>query len=101
MQPSLVALLIQVLHVSHKTSEQVSQQHSDETLQQFTQISPISHKFSQILQTLFSQFLQQTGVAVIVLVATSNKLSDLLPLMPDACSVLDKVSPVVPRHSPY
>ena len=41
----------------------------------------------------YQQNLQQTGVAVIVLVATSNKLSDLLPLMPDACSVLDKVSP--------
>ncbi len=41
----------------------------------------------------YQQNLQQAGVAVIVLVATSNKLSDLLPLMPDACSVLDKVAP--------
>jgi PIN like domain len=31
----------------------------------------------------YQQNLQQAGVAVVVLVAPSNKLSDLLPLMPD------------------
>jgi len=41
----------------------------------------------------YQQNLQQAGVAVVVLVASSNKLSDLLPLMPDARSVLDTVAP--------
>lgn len=39
------------------------------------------------------QNLQQAGVAVVVLVASSNKLSDLLPLMPDARRVLDTIAP--------
>jgi hypothetical protein len=41
----------------------------------------------------YQQNLQQAGVAVVVLVASSNKLSDLLPLMPNARSVLDTVAP--------
>ena len=41
----------------------------------------------------YQQNLQQAGVAVVVLVAPSNKLSDLLPLMPNARSVLDTVAP--------
>jgi hypothetical protein len=41
----------------------------------------------------YQQNLQQAGVAVVVLVALSNKLSDLLPLMPNARSVLDTVAP--------
>ncbi|MGK7887960.1 MAG: DUF5615 family PIN-like protein [Leptolyngbyaceae cyanobacterium] len=41
----------------------------------------------------YQQNLQQAGVAVVVLVALTNKLSDLLPLMPDACSVLDTITP--------
>jgi len=41
----------------------------------------------------YQQNLQQAGVAVVVLVASTNKLFDLLPLMPDARSVLDTVAP--------
>ena len=41
----------------------------------------------------YQQNLQQTGVAVVVLVAPSNKLSDLLPLISDARSVLDTIAP--------
>lgn len=41
----------------------------------------------------YQQNLQQAGVAVVVLVASSNKLSDLLPLIPNACSVLDTIAP--------
>jgi hypothetical protein len=41
----------------------------------------------------YQQNLQQAGVAVVVLVAFSNKLSDLLPLIPDARSILDVVAP--------
>ena len=41
----------------------------------------------------YQQNLQQAGVAVVVLVASSNKLSDLLPLMPNARSVLNTVAP--------
>jgi hypothetical protein len=41
----------------------------------------------------YQQNLQQAGVAVVVLVALSNKLSDLLPLMPDARSVLNTITP--------
>lgn len=38
------------------------------------------------------QNLQQARVAVVVLIAPSNKLSDLLPLMPDARSALDTIA---------
>jgi PIN like domain len=37
------------------------------------------------------QNLQEVGVAVVVLVATSNKLSDLLPLLPNARNVLNTI----------
>jgi hypothetical protein len=39
------------------------------------------------------QNLQEAGVAVVVLVALSNKLSDLLPLISDARSVLNIITP--------
>jgi hypothetical protein len=41
----------------------------------------------------YQQNLQQAGVAVVVLVAPSNKLSDLLPLIPDARNVLNVIVP--------
>ena len=41
----------------------------------------------------YQQNLRQAGVAIVVLVASSNRLSDLLPLMPDARGVLDTVAP--------
>ena len=41
----------------------------------------------------YQQNLQQAGVAIVVLVALSNKLSDLLPLMPDARRLLDTIAP--------
>lgn len=41
----------------------------------------------------YQQNLQQAGVAVVVLVASSNKLSDLLPLIPDALKVLNTIVP--------
>jgi hypothetical protein len=41
----------------------------------------------------YQQNLQQAGVAVIVLIAPTNKLSDVLPLMPDARNVLNIITP--------
>ena len=41
----------------------------------------------------YQQNLQQAGVAIVVLVASSNKLSDLLPLIPDARGVFDTIAP--------
>jgi hypothetical protein len=41
----------------------------------------------------YQQNLQQTGVAVVVLIAPSNKLSDLLPLIPDTRNVLNTIVP--------
>ena len=41
----------------------------------------------------YPQNLQQAGVAVIVLVEPSNRLSDLLPLMPDVRNVLSTITP--------
>jgi hypothetical protein len=41
----------------------------------------------------YEQNLQQAGVAVVVLVAPSNKLSELLPLMPNARNVLNTIAP--------
>ncbi len=41
----------------------------------------------------YQQNLQQAGVAFVVLVASSNKLSDLLPLISDARGVLDAIAP--------
>ncbi|MEN9566438.1 MAG: hypothetical protein RLZZ69_1634 [Cyanobacteriota bacterium] len=40
----------------------------------------------------YQQNLLQSGVAVVVLVAHSNKLSDLLPLIPDARNVLNTIT---------
>lgn len=41
----------------------------------------------------YQQNLEQAGVAVIVLVARSNRLPDLVPLIPDVRSVLSTVAP--------
>jgi PIN like domain len=41
----------------------------------------------------YQQNLQQAGVAVVVLVAPSNRLPDLLPLMSEARSVLNTITP--------
>jgi len=41
----------------------------------------------------YQQNLQQTGVAVVVLVAPSSKLSDLLPLMPEVRNLLNAIAP--------
>jgi hypothetical protein len=40
----------------------------------------------------YQQNLQQAGVAVVVLVALSNKLSDLLPLIPNVRKVLNTIA---------
>lgn len=40
----------------------------------------------------YQQNLQQAGVAVVVLVALSNRLPDLVPLIPDACDVFRTIS---------
>ncbi|MBD2773757.1 DUF5615 family PIN-like protein [Iningainema tapete] len=41
----------------------------------------------------YQQNLQQAGVAVVVLIASSNRLSALLPLMPKVRSVLARIAP--------
>ena len=41
----------------------------------------------------YQQNLQQAGVVVVVLVASSNRLPDLLPLVPDARNVLNNITP--------
>lgn len=41
----------------------------------------------------YQQNLEQAGVAVVVLVARSNRLPDLVPLIPDVCSVLSTIAP--------
>ncbi|MDQ2099818.1 MAG: DUF5615 family PIN-like protein [Tychonema bourrellyi B0820] len=41
----------------------------------------------------YQQNLQQAGVAVIVMVAPSNRLPDLLPLISSVCSVLTRITP--------
>ena len=43
----------------------------------------------------YQQNLQQAGVAVVVLVASSNRLPDLLPLIPSVRSVLETIAPGV------
>ncbi|MBE9188650.1 DUF5615 family PIN-like protein [Microcoleus sp. LEGE 07076] len=40
----------------------------------------------------YQQNLQQAGVAVIVMVAPSNRLPDLLPLIPSVCSALIRIA---------
>lgn len=41
----------------------------------------------------YQQNLEQAGVAVVVLVARSNRLPDLVPLIPVVCSVLSTIAP--------
>jgi hypothetical protein len=41
----------------------------------------------------YQQNLQQAGVAVIVLVAPSNRLPDLIPLMPNVRNLLSTITP--------
>lgn len=41
----------------------------------------------------YQQNLQQAGVAVVVLVASSNRLTDLVTLIPSARNVLNTISP--------
>ncbi len=41
----------------------------------------------------YQQNLQQAGVAVVVLMASSHRLPDLVPLMPDVQSVLNTITP--------
>lgn len=41
----------------------------------------------------YQQNLEQAGVAVAVLVAPSNRLSDLVPLLPDVRNVLSTIAP--------
>lgn len=41
----------------------------------------------------YQQNLQQAGVAVVVLIASSNRLPDLLPLVADARNVLNTITP--------
>ena len=41
----------------------------------------------------YQQNLQQAGVAVVVLVGSSNRLPDLLPLKPNARKVLNTITP--------
>jgi PIN like domain len=41
----------------------------------------------------YQQNLQQTGVAVVVLVASSNRLPALIPLIPDVRNVLNTITP--------
>ncbi|MBN3910701.1 MAG: DUF5615 family PIN-like protein [Nostoc sp. NMS1] len=43
----------------------------------------------------YQQNLQQAGVAVVVLVASSNRLPDLLPLIPSVRTVLETIAPGV------
>lgn len=41
----------------------------------------------------YQQNLQQTGVAVVVLMARSNRLPDLLPLVPEVRNILNTLAP--------
>jgi hypothetical protein len=41
----------------------------------------------------YQQNLQQAGVAVIVLVAPSNRLPDLITLIPEVRNILSKIAP--------
>lgn len=59
----------------------------------------IQESFTILLTTdqnlRYQQNLQQTGVAVVVLVASSNRLPDLLPLIPSVRSILTMITPGV------
>jgi hypothetical protein len=54
-------------------------------------------KFTALLTTdqnlRYQQNLSQAGVAIVVLVATTNKLIDLLPLVPEAIFALNSIIP--------
>lgn len=41
----------------------------------------------------YQQNLQQAGVAVVAIVASSNRLPDLVPLIPEVCNVLAIITP--------
>lgn len=41
----------------------------------------------------YQQNLQQTGVSVIVLIASSNRLPDLLPLIPETRNAIESIVP--------
>jgi hypothetical protein len=41
----------------------------------------------------YQQNLQQAGVAVVVMVAPSNRIPDLIPLIPQVCEVLATIAP--------
>ncbi|NEQ79455.1 MAG: hypothetical protein F6K26_04095 [Moorea sp. SIO2I5] len=57
----------------------------------------IQQSFTVLLTTdqnlRYQQNLQQAGVAVIVLVAPSNRFPDLVPLIPDVRNVLNTIAP--------
>jgi hypothetical protein len=57
----------------------------------------IQESFTILLTTdqnlRYQQNLQQAGVAVVVLVASSNRLPDLLPLIPSVRSLLETIAP--------
>jgi hypothetical protein len=40
----------------------------------------------------YQQNLQQAGVAVVVMVAPTNRLPDLVPLIPNVCDALDLIT---------
>jgi PIN like domain len=41
----------------------------------------------------YQQNLEQAGVAIVVMVASSNRLPDLVPLIPQVCDVLETIAP--------
>ncbi len=41
----------------------------------------------------YQQNLAQAGVAIVVMVASSNRLPDLIPLIPQVCDVLETIAP--------
>lgn len=41
----------------------------------------------------YQQNLQQAGVAVVVMIASSNRLADLIPLISKVCNAIDLVTP--------
>jgi hypothetical protein len=41
----------------------------------------------------YQQNLKQTGVAIVVMVADSNRLPDLIPLIPQVCDALETIAP--------
>ncbi|MBN4006129.1 DUF5615 family PIN-like protein [Nostoc sp. LPT] len=57
----------------------------------------VQESFTVLLTTdqnlRYQQNLQQAGVAVLVLVASSNRLPDLLPLIPSVRNVLETIAP--------